>query len=117
MAWVYDQQEFEYEDWAPYAVFEANDVLVIKSEGDFFFAVKTATTGGRWQPLPMENETPEDLDRLRLVVARMLEAERRYQRELGLPERAPANGESAEDYDALWGIAQQIGFSLQALAN
>jgi hypothetical protein len=74
MAWVFDAPDFEYDDWSPYAVFEGDDVMVVWSEGDYFFALKADDAGDRWQPLPMQSDSPEDLERLRSVAGRLLDA-------------------------------------------
>lgn len=122
MVWAFESPDFEYDDWAPYAVYEDSDVLVVRSEGDYFFALRVDDIGDRWHPLPMESDNPEDLERLRSVTDDLLDAAANYRRQLqrlgltGEEVSSGANGWPAggddwrrvDDYDTLWGRLQQL---------
>ena len=104
MSWVFTSPDFDYEDWAPYAVFEGEDVLVVKSEGDYFFAVKMPGTAETWVPLPSESESHGDIERLRRVLARLYDG-------IGPPAESLVpriDCEQTDEYDTLWGIAQKL---------
>jgi hypothetical protein len=105
MAWVFEANTFEYDDWSPYAVLETDTVLVVKSEGDYFFAFNANPVADHWEPLPLQSDRPLDLARLRAVVSTLLRIERQH-RDGG---RYPADGwRRIDDYDTLWGAAQEI---------
>jgi|SRR5579859_524145 len=118
MAWAYDSVDFEYDDWAPYAVFEDDDVLVIRSEGDYFFALRINNADDEWLPLPLQSDDPDDLERLQSVARKLRETLNLFRARLQLQAPKDVDAESVvhdeetwrstDDYDALWGRLQWI---------